>query len=135
MNRPVTPYALAGFFALSTLLTFAAGTSLLTPTGPLDWIWAIKPAEHAELLAMGPVVGAGFLALSLAMAAAAYGTFTRRRWGYWLAALIFLVNGLSDAARGLSGGLVEGMIGVTVTAIVLWWLTRPKVRRLFASRA
>lgn len=132
MNRPVTPYALAGFFALSTLLTLMAGTSLLTPGGALDWIWAIKPAEHAQLLAMGPMVGAGFLALSLAMAATACGTFKRRRWGYWLAVAIFLINGLSDAARGLSGGLAEGVIGVSVTALILWWLARAKVRRLFA---
>jgi hypothetical protein len=132
MDRPVTPYALAGFFALSTLLILAAGTSLLTPGGALDWIWTIKPAEHARLLAMGPVVGAGFLVLSLAMAAAAYGTFSRRRWGYRLAVAIFLVNGLGDAARGLSGGPAEGVIGVMVTAIILWWLSRSKVRRLFA---
>lgn len=132
MARPVTPYALAAFFAASTTLTLAAGTSLLTPGGPLDRIWAIKPAEHARLLAMGTWVGGGFLALSLAMAAAAFGMFMRRRWGHRLAAAIFLVNGLGDAARGLSGGLVEGVIGVAATAIILWWLTRPKVRRLFA---
>jgi len=108
-----------------------AGASLLTPGGALDWIWLRKPAEHELLLALGPRIGWGFLALALAMAAASFGTFRRRGWGLWLAMAIFALNAAGDAARIPSGAVLEGMIGVAVTAAILWWLTRPKVRACF----
>jgi hypothetical protein len=108
-----------------------AGASLLTPGGPLDWIWRAKPDEHRQLLEMGPAVGAGFLGLAVVMALASLGSFARRRWAWPLALAIFAVNALGDAARIPAGALAEGLIGIAVTAAILWWLTRQPVRALF----
>ena len=132
--RPWTPVLLGAFFAFATLMCTLAGISLLTPGGPLDWIWLIKPEEHGLLIALGPWAGAGFLALAVAMAAACLGTFRRRRWGLWLAMAIFAVNAAGDAARMTSGAMLEGAIGVAVTGVILWWLTRPRVLALFGAR-
>ncbi len=130
-GRAWTPLLLGGFFAFATLMCALAGVSLLLPGGALDWIWLIKPEEHNLLMALGPWMGGGFLALAVAMAAASFGTFRRRRWGRWLAMAIFAVNAAADAARISSGAALEGAIGVAVTAFILWWLTRAPVRRLF----
>lgn len=130
-RRPVTPIAAGLFFAMATVLTAAAGVSLLTPHGPLDVMWRIKPRDHETLLAMGPLVGFGFCGLSIAMAAASFGCFARLRWGWGLALAIFIVNGLADAARIPFGSPWEGIFGVTVVAVIVWWLTRPRVRDLF----
>jgi hypothetical protein len=129
--RVWTPVLLGGFFAFACFMCALAGISLLTPGGALDWIWLRKPEEHELLLALGPRAGWGFVALALAMAAASYGTVRRRRWGLWLAMAIFAVNAAGDAARLFSGAMWEGLIGVAVTAAILWWLTRPGVRALF----
>jgi hypothetical protein len=128
---PRTPVVAGVFFAISTLICLAAGASLLTPGGPLEWMWRIKPAEYRQMLAMGPLAGAGFLALALAMAAASAGTFGRRRWGWRLAMGIFAVNGLGDAARIFTGAWTEGIFGVFMAALILWWLARPGVRAVF----
>ena len=130
-RRPVTPIAMGLFFALAMVLTATAGASLLAPNGPLDVMWRLKPSEHAVLLGMGPLVGSGSIGLSAAMMATSVGCFTRRRWGWGLAVAIFVVNGLADAARILSGTPFEGVFGVTVAAFIVWWLTRLRVRRLF----
>lgn len=108
-----------------------AGASLLTPGGPLDWIWRAKPGEHRQLLEMGPAVGAGFLGLALIMALASMGSFARRQWAWKLALAIFAVNALADAARIPFGAAAEGLIGIAATAAILWWLTRQRVRALF----
>jgi hypothetical protein len=129
--RAWTPVLLGAFFAFACLACSLAGVSLLTPGGALDWIWLIKPEEHGLLLALGPWMGAAFLALALAMAAASLGTFRRRRWGWWLAVLIFAVNGAGDAARIPAGAALQGAIGDAATALILWWLTRPRDRQLF----
>jgi hypothetical protein len=129
--RAVTPVALGVFFTLSTLICAAVSATLLAPNTPLDAMWALKPAAHQDLLLLRPASTAGFIVLTLAMASAAWGCFGRKRWGRILALVIFALNGLGDAARALTGGLVEGLVGVAVAAVLLWWLTRPRVRALF----
>ena len=107
-----------------------AGASLLSP-GPLDWIWRWKPAAHAQLLLLGPAAGAAFLGLALIMALASFGSLARRRWAWPLALAIFAANAVGDAARIPFGAVAEGLVGVAMTAAILWWLTRPAVRALF----
>jgi len=55
----------------------------------------------------------------------------RRRWGRGLAAVIFVVNGLADGARIPSGAPLEGAIGVTAAAQIVWWLAQTRVRATF----
>ena len=123
-RRPLTPILLTAFFLFGTVMTALAGASLLTPGGALDWIWLKKPEEHRLLMALGPLAGAGFMALSGLMAATAIGAWKRRRWGWWLAVIIFAVNGLSDLARAASGAYWEGLFGAAIAALILWWLFR-----------
>ena len=94
-------------------------------------MWRIKPAEHEQLLRLGPIVAVGMLGLSVVMGLTSLGAFTRRRWGWGLAVVVFLVNGLGDAARVLFGAPAGGLFGGLVTAVIIWWLTRPSVRALF----
>ena len=132
-RQPLTPRLLGLFFAFATLMCGLAGATLLNPGGALDGIWQIKPDEHRQLLAMGPKVGLGFLALAFVMLLASIGTFRRRRWAWPLALAIFTVNALGDAARIPMGAAAEGLIGIAATGLILWWLTRPKVRGQFDS--
>jgi hypothetical protein len=134
-KQPVTPLALGLFFALATLITFVVGLSFLFPDAPLDIIWRLKPQDHGWLKSHGALVPAGFLLLSAIMAAASLGCLTRQRWGWVLAVLIFIANGIVDAARIAFDAPLEGTVGATVSAIVIWWLIQPRVRRLFASSA
>ncbi|MBW8813438.1 MAG: hypothetical protein JF588_08430 [Caulobacterales bacterium] len=129
--RPVTPALLAAFLLFATAMAGLAAVTLLRPGGPLDAAWRIKPAEYAQLRAMGPWVGAGFAALSAAAGLLALGVLRRRLWAWRGAVFGLAVNGLADAIRGLSGSWIEGVLGVTVTGLFVWWLTRPRVRALF----
>jgi hypothetical protein len=65
------------------------------------------------------------------MASASIGCFRRRIWGWWLAVVIFLINGLSDAGQILIGHFLEGGVGVAVAGVILFYLSRPHVRRAF----
>jgi hypothetical protein len=122
---------LTAFFLFGTVMTALAGASLAWPNGPLAVMWRVKPDEYRQLLAMGPWVPVGFFMLSALMAATAFGTWKRRRWGWWLAVIIFAVNGLSDLARAASGAYWEGLFGAAIAALILWWLFRPGVRGMF----
>ena len=123
---------IAIFFAAATLILLSVGTALVAPGSPFEAIWLLYPARRALLLPYRAWLGPGFLILSFVMASASIGCFRRRRWGWWLAVAIFSVNGLGDTVQLLSGRLLEGGIGVSVAAAILYFLSRPKVRGTFA---
>jgi hypothetical protein len=128
---PVTPVALGVFSLFAATMAALSSVTLLAPGTPLDAMWRIKPAAHAQLLAMGPVVGVGFALLCGAALATSVGTFGRRRWGWWAAVVGVCANATGDAINALAGSWAEGLVGVSITAAIVWWLTRPSVRALF----
>jgi hypothetical protein len=130
-DRAWTPRLLGLFFLFGAAMTALAGASLAWPDGPLAPMWRLKPDEFRQMLALGGWVPIGFFALSPMMAATAYGAWTRRRWGWALAMIIFAVNGVSDLARAAFGAPLEGLFGAAIAALVLWWLARRDVRAMF----
>jgi hypothetical protein len=64
--------------------------------------------------------------------AASAGCLLRRRWGWWLAIVIFAANGFGDAVQLATGHVLEGAIGVAVAAAILFYLTRASVQQAFS---
>jgi hypothetical protein len=114
-------------------MTALAGLSILAPASSLAAIWTVKAEEYRQLLAFGPIAGIGFLLLAPAFAAASWGCFRRLRWGWCLAVVLVAINALADLARAVTSGASEGWIGVAIAGALLWWLTRSRVRHLFAA--
>jgi len=110
----------------------AAGMTLIWPHGPLDVIWSIRTDDtHAKTLALGWTVVAGLWLLGLIALGLAIGSFIRRRWAWWLAVAGIAVNGVAHVGRLAVGGVVEGLVGVAIAALIVFWLTRPGVRLQF----
>jgi hypothetical protein len=131
-TRPWGVLLIAVFFAAATLVLVAVGTALLLPGSKLEAVWTLYPARRALLMPYRAWLGPGFLLLSAAMASAGAGCLLHRRWGWWLSAAIFAANGVGDMAQLLMGRVLEGGVGVAVTAAVLIYLSRPAVRAAFA---
>lgn len=122
---------IASFFALATGILLLVGTALLAPGSVFEAIWDLYPPRRSLLMPYRTWLAPGFLILAIAMASASIGCYRHRKWGWWLAVTIFTVNGLSDAAQFLLGHLMEGGIGVTVAAAILFYFSRPEVRATF----
>jgi len=122
---------IAIFFAAATAILLTVGMALWAPGSGFEAVWHLYPERRPLLMAYRAWLAPGFLLLATAMASASLGCFRRRRWGWWLAVGIFTVNGLGDAAQLLSGHFLEGGIGVTVAATILFYLSLPKVRGIF----
>lgn len=127
-----TPLALAGFFAMATLVCLVTAVTLVLPHGPFSGIWGVKPAEYETMLALGRWIGGAFAALAGVMAAAAWGCAGRRRWGWALAVGIFALNMLSDLGRVVRGDLVDRATGIVVVGLILLWVLRAPVRAEFS---
>jgi hypothetical protein len=124
---------IAIFFGAATVILIAAGLALLLPGTAAEIVWRLYPARQALLMPYREWLGPGFLALSAVMAAASFGCFARRRWAWGLAVAIFAANGIGDIAQLAMGHVVEGGIGVAVTAAVLFYLSRAATKAAFGQ--
>jgi hypothetical protein len=130
-KRARIPMALGIFFIVAALICCVAAFTLLFPETPLSAIWRIKPDAFTQLLQFSPWTGIGFLLLSGAMAATAWGCLHRHRWGWRMALAIFVANGAGDLVQLFAGRVVEGAIGIVVVVTLVLCLTRPEVKSIF----
>jgi hypothetical protein len=123
--------AIGVFLAAAAMITLLAGVSLVWRGTPLDRMWNLNPAAHAQLQPWGGPAGILFILLSAALAGAATGWWKRRKWGWRLAVGIIAVQVLGDAANALLGRVVEGVTGATIAGALLFYLTRAPMRAAF----
>ncbi len=71
----------------------------------------------------------------VACAVSCYGFFKGRRWGYWLGVTGLLINLTGDIVNVALGIEPRAVVGIPVVALILWYLSRPKVRAFFGVTA
>jgi hypothetical protein len=84
LKRPRGFVPIGVFFMLGTTMAAHAAATLLKPGTALDALWVLNKTGHAQLAALGPVAGLGFVTLSALMGAASVGWFRRHYWGWLL---------------------------------------------------
>ena len=130
-KRPTAWLAIGVFLVWGAVMASIAGITLVFPGTFLDPMWALNPAGHAGLLALGRAVGSLFFVLTLALAAAGIGWLRRRYWGWLLAVLLIGGNALGDVIRFACGDFIKGAVGAILAGALLVYITRPKVRTFF----
>lgn len=131
-RRPRGITALAALFAFGTLASGLSAVSLLTPGGPLEPIWGLNPRAREAFAGLGIRAPLLLAAVCLACAAAAYGFFAGRLWGYRLGIALLLVNLAGDLVNAALGIEPGAAIGVPIVALLLWYLSSSRVRAFFS---
>jgi ABC-type branched-subunit amino acid transport system permease subunit len=134
-TRPLGITALGAFFVFGTLASGLSAVSLLFPDGPLEPMWRLNPRAHEAFSHMGLWAPLLLGAVCLACAAAAFGFFTGRRWGYWLGVALLLLNLTGDLINTVLSIEPRAVVGVPIVALILWYLSRQRVRAFFKSAA
>jgi hypothetical protein len=122
------------FLCFGATMASLAGTTLIWRGTPLDRIWSLNVEAYRELEPLGRIVGIVFLALAVALAAAATGWFRRRLWGWRLAVGIIATQILGDLANLLRGDFLRGGAGCVIASALLFYLLRPQVRVVFTGK-
>jgi hypothetical protein len=123
--------AVSAFLFFGTLMATLAAFLLAFPGTALDRLWTLNPRAHAELAPFGSTIAIAFLILALLLATAAIGWLRRRYWGWLLAVIIFVIQGLGDFANILLGDFLRGVIGFVVASAILAYLLQSSIRRCF----
>src|SRR5206468_5772281 len=128
-QKPLGVLAISVILLVSTAIALITGVSLAFPGTFLDRIWALNRRAYIEFAALGRTAGISLMILGLIIAAA--GLLKRRKWAWWLAVGLFVVNVAGDAARIFTGEPVKGAFGVAIAAGFVIYLTRLRVREYF----
>ena len=131
IKKPIGFYLIGIFLTLSIFILEASGFSLLVPGTLINDIWVGQGQKYAQLIPYKYPVGVGFMILGVVFTVTVVGWFKSLRWGWWMAVMIFAVNGLGDAVSLINGDLKSGLIGVGIAAAIIFYLTQTKVRQLF----
>jgi hypothetical protein len=131
--RPMGISALAIFFALGSMIALTASLALLFPGGMLEPMWRLNPRAR---LAFGSIGGWGpvlLAVLSLACSATAVGLWKGWRWGYRLALGLLIVQLAGNLTNVLLGTEPRAAVGIPLAALLIWFLSRNRVRAFFRS--
>jgi hypothetical protein len=136
MAKPISIAIVAAFLWIAMLIGLAVGVALLFPGTFLDRMWVYNRPAHAAFQTVGKTSGAGFLVLGLIVGVTAGGLSCGRRWAWWLAILIFALNGIGDLFGPLATrDLLRSGSGLVVAIGFLVVLLRRNVRALFDQPA
>jgi hypothetical protein len=130
--RPRGITGLSVFLALGCLIALTSAVSLLFPGSFLEPMWRLNPRARTAFSFMGVWAPVLLIVVSSACGTAAWGLWQGRRWGHRLAVGIFAFNLLGDTANVVLGTEPRAIVGIPITALLLFYLFRPRVRRYFA---
>ncbi len=105
--------------------------TLLLPGTFLDRIWEVNPESYLQMLPYRIPAGIGFVFLCIFMSFAARGWLKGKKWGWVMVIAVFIANGIGDIARIAMGDPLGGLFGIVVASVILYFLTRPRLRNQF----
>ena len=134
MNKPTGHTAFGVFLIFGAIMAAYASIILFFPGTILDKLWIVNPRGHQRLLALGRLVGVAFFFLSVLLATSAFGWLTKRKWGWWCAIGIIILQGLGDIVRLFAGEIIQGIFGAVVAGLLVYYLLSRSVRLYFAPK-
>jgi hypothetical protein len=124
------------FLGFAALMAAFVGTLLLFPGKLLEWLWRFNPEARSAFQSMGWLASLLLFIVGAVACGGAVGICLRRKWGWWLAVLLFFANALGDAiSLVVMGRVLQGVSGVVISSLFLVYLMRPSVRRQFDGQA
>jgi hypothetical protein len=131
MEQPRGFVPIGAFFIFGSVMAAYAAITLLVPGTVLDSLWALNPRGYEGLARLGRWAPVPFCVLSPALCLAAIGWYRRRRWGWVLGVTIVAINMAGDVGQILLGERLKGATGVAIAGLLLFYLTRPGLKRYF----
>jgi uncharacterized membrane protein (DUF2068 family) len=124
--RPFAVTALIVLFAIGTCASFLSAVSLLFPGSLLEPIWRLNPNARAGFSQIGSWAIVLMMAVSIACIFTAVGLWRRRRWGYWLAVVILVINLAGDVVNVVMGTEPRAVFGIPLAGAILAYLLRKR---------
>ena len=94
-------------------------------------MWRLNPRAYQAFAGIGLWAIVLLLPVSAACAAAAFGLWFGKPWGYRLAILLLVVNLIGDIFNVVSGTEPRAIIGIPIAILIIAIVTTPATRAFF----
>jgi len=128
--RPSGVTLVAFFFGFGALASGVAALLLLLPGTPLDVLWRINPRGHEAFMLMGRWSVLLMVSICVLCGATALGLWRSRRWAYWTAISLLIINFLGDTINAFLHDR-RALIGLPIAALMIAYLASR--RNIFVS--
>jgi hypothetical protein len=132
-TRPGRITALSTFFAAGTIISFTSSISLLFPNSFLQPMWKLNPRSLDAFHRMGLWAIVLMFVVSISCGLAAYGLWNGKLWGYRIAIGMLIINLIGDIYNFGSGIEPRAFIGVPIVILILFFITKPKIKEYFTN--
>lgn len=133
--RPRGVIALVILFVIGTCASLLSAVSLIFPGSFLEPIWRLNPNARAGFSSIGAWAIVLMIAVFIACMFTAIGLWRGRRWGYWLAVVMLLMNLGGDIVNVITGIEPRAVIGIPIVGGILAYLLRKRTRDHFSDSA
>jgi hypothetical protein len=123
--------ALVILFVIGTCASFLSAVSLMFPGSFLEPIWDLNPHARAGFSRIGSWAVVLMISVCIACLFTALGLWLGRRWGYWLAVVMLVVNLGGDVVNVITGTEPRAIIGIPIVGVILAYLLRKRTRYYF----
>ena len=121
---------LAAMLFLASLVALVTGFALLFPGQMWAPMWDLNREAYVSFRRLGPAAEIFLFSLALVSGAAAVGLLLHRRWAWWVALLLFAVNGAGDGVSLMrTGDVLRFGSGLLIAGGFVVLLLLPLVRR------
>ena len=135
-KRPKAVVVVAGFLFAATGIAVLVGLSLLFPNRLTERMWELNKPGEALFRSIGRVSGLFLLALAVGTCNGARGLLCGKRWAWWFAVVLFVVDGTGDVVSYfVTGQLIRTIFGAVVSGLFLVTLLSRPVREYFLTTA
>jgi len=120
---------LAAMLLLASLVSLVTGLALTFPDPMWNPMWDLNREAYVSFRRIGPASQFFLFCLAGISGAAAVGLLLHRRWAWWIALLLFAVNGAGDVVSLIhTGDLLRFGSGVLIAGGFVVLLSLPPVR-------
>ena len=120
---------IAAMLLLASLVALVTGLALTFPDPMWKPMWDLNREAYVAFRRLGPAAEIFLFSLAVVSGAAAVGLLLHRRWAWWIALLLFAVNGAGDVVSLIhTGDLLRFGSGVLIAGGFVVLLLLPPVR-------
>lgn len=133
--RPFGVKVLTILFVIGVIVSFASAVFLIFPGSFLEPIWQLNPHARAGFDRIGPLAIVLMSVVCVACICAAIGLWRGRRWGYWLAVMMMVINLAGDLVNIITATEPRAIVGIPIVLAFLGYLMRRRTRQYCRSSA
>ena len=130
-TRPFGVKALVILFAIGAFASFISTVSLSFPGSFFEVMWRLNPRAREGFDHIGSWSIPLMAIVCLSCVLTTIGLWRGRRWGYWLALIMLVLNLAGSLINFITGSEPRAIIGIPIVLIILTYLLNQRTKEYF----